>query len=393
VNEARPGVLFVVNSLAPGGAERQVVTLLNHLDTSRFRLHLVYLKREEALLERLDVSRLEALECADVDARIDFRAIGHLRRLIDSGRIDLIVTTNQFSALYAALARRRARRSPKLLAVFHTTKLHTRKQRLAMRLFSRVFARCDRLLYVCESQRTYWRAKGLRARSDAVVYNGIDTAHFADRLQAEEKRELRARLGFSEEDYVVGLCAALRPEKAHLDLLRAVAGLRERGVRAKALLIGDGPQRARIESAASSLGIFEHVRITGFQADVRPFVSICDVMTIVSHAIETFSLAALESMACGKPLVMTDIGGAREQIEHGVHGLIYPAGDIAALTEHLHSLADAKRRQAMGAAAAERVRQCFPVARMVSGFERTFAEMLGGRASETPARHAISSPS
>lgn len=386
MNDERPGLLFIVNSLAPGGAERQVVTLLNHLDVGRFRLHLVYLKRDATLLDRVDGSRLDALECADVDARIDLRAIGRLRRLIESRRIDLIVTTNQYSTLYGALAR--GRRAPRLMAVFHTTQLHTSKQRLGMRLFKRLCARCDRLVYVCESQRAYWRANGLRARSDAVIYNGIDTLRFADRLGADEKRDLRARLGFVASDYVVGLCAALRPEKAHGDLLRAVAALRERGLPAKALLIGEGPRRPHIESVASSLGIVDHVRITGFQADVRPFLSICDVMTIVSRAIETFSLAALESMASGKPLVMTDIGGAREQIEHGVHGLLYEPGDIETLTAHLHTLANEARRRAMAAAAVERVRQCFPLARMVAGFEGTFDEVIGGWASATPARRA-----
>ena len=386
VTERRPGVLFVVNSLAAGGAERQVISLLNHLDTRRFRLHLAYLRPSEALLERLDASRLDAVECAAVSGRLDPRAVGRLQRLVQAREIDLIVSTNTFSTLYGALARMASARTPKLLAVFHTTALYTSKQRLAMRFFRHVFARCDRLVYVCENQRAFWHTRGLRARSDAVVHNGIDVAHFADQLTAAEKRALRARLGFGADDYVVGLCGALRPEKAHGDLLRAVATLRARGLPVTALLIGEGPQRPDIERTAASLGIADSVRITGFQADVRPFIAACDVMTLVSHAIETFSLAALESMACAKPLVMTDIGGASEQIAHGVHGLLYAPGDVEALANHLQTLADGRVREVMGAAAAERVRRCFTLPRMVNGFEREFDDVLGGGALTAPTR-------
>ena len=388
MNAQRPGVLFIVNSLAVGGAERQVVTLVNGLDTRRFRPCLAYLKPFEALLPEVDAQRLDALACVEVSAKLDPRALWRLRRLVDARAIDLIVSTNTYSTLYGALVRAASVRSPKLAAVFHTTALRTAKQRIGMGFYRHVFAQCDRLLYVCESQRDFWRARGLRARSDAVVHNGIDTRHFRDALTADEKAALRRKLGFAPDDYIVGLCAALRPEKAHADLLQAVAALRGCGVRARALLIGDGPERAAVENAAASLGIAEHVHITGLQADVRPFMAVCDVMTLVSHAIETFSLAALESMACAKPLVMTDIGGAREQIAHGTHGFLYDPGDVAALAGHLATLVRKELRDAMGAAAAERVRRCFTLERMVTGFERHFDELLGSDAAMLPSSRA-----
>lgn len=378
-NASRPGILFLANSLAAGGAERHVVTLLNHLDSSRFRMHLAYLKRPGTLLPQLDVTRLDTVSCCQVSAKLDLPAVIRLRRLVRAHDVDLIVSTNTYATLYGALVRAATPSSLKLSAVFHTTQLLTPKQRLAMQLYRRVFARCDRLLYVCENQRDVWRARGFGARSDAVVHNGIDVGYFRDVLPVEAKVALRTRLGFAGDDLVVGLCAGLRPEKAHSDLLRAVAALRERGVRAKALLIGDGPQRAAIERAAASLGLTRHVHITGFQADVRPFMAASDVMTLVSRS-ETFSLAALESMACAKPLVMTDVGGAREQIVHGVHGLLYEPGDVAALAGHLARLVDRQTREAMGTAAAERVRRRFTLERMVSGFERHFDELLGSDA-------------
>jgi glycosyltransferase involved in cell wall biosynthesis len=314
-----------------------------------------------------------------VAKKLDLAALRRLAAMVEARGIDTVVATNTYATLYAVLLRALTSRPLRIVAVYHTTALHTRKQRLAMAVCRHAFSRCDLLIYVCENQRRFWRARGLRARADAVVHNGIDTRHFRDTLDADEKQALRRRLGFESHDYVIGLCAALRPEKAHEDLLKAVAALRARGLPARALLIGDGPRRQAIERTAAGLGIAEHVRITGFQSDVRPYIAVCDVVTLVSHAIETFSLAALEAMACGKPLVMTDIGGASEQIVHGVHGWLYRPGDIEALTTHLASLADARQRSEMGAAAAERVRASFTVERMVAAFERHLAALAAKR--------------
>ena len=372
-----PGLLFIVNSLELGGAEKQVVTLLNHLPPGRFRLHLAYLKRRERLLPQLDTTRLDALVCCDIAHGIERRAVRLLRELIETRHIDALICTNSYSMLYGFLARRAARRTrPKLVTVFHTTLLRTLKEKAQMLLYTRLFKRNDLLLYVCENQRDYWRDRGLRAAADAVVHNGIDVDYFSDLQTAQQKVELRRELGFSEQDYVIGLCSSLRPEKAHGDLLQAIARLRERGTPAKGLFIGDGTERPAIEAQATALGLREQIIITGLQRDVRPYIGCCDVMTLVSHSIETFSLAALESMALGKPLVMSDIGGASEQVLHGQTGYLFEPGDIDALTGHLQSLASQPLRSRMGSAAQRRVRQLFTVDTMTTGFTEQMVRLV-----------------
>jgi glycosyltransferase involved in cell wall biosynthesis len=379
-----PGLLFIVNSLGLGGAEKQVITLLNHLDPHSFRLHLAYLKREERLICELHAERLDELLCCDVTRGVELGAIRRLRQLVIARHIDAIVCTNTYSMLYGSLARATGDAEPELAAVLHTTVLKSYKQKAQMLLYGRLFNRCDLLVYVCENQRRYWRERGLRGAGDAVVYNGIDVDHFTDRYTREQKLEVRQSLGFDSRDYVVGLCSSLRPEKAHRDLLTAVARLRLHGVRAKALLIGDGPERPSIERTVQELGLVEHVRVTGVQQDVRPFIACCDVMTLVSHAIETFSLAALESMALAKPLVMTDIGGASEQVLHGQTGFLFEPGDVDALILHLSTLASQALRAQMGAAAARRVRQLFTVAAMTAGFTEQMTRLVEGRESCAP---------
>jgi hypothetical protein len=97
--------------------------------------------------------------------------------------------------------------------------------------------------------------------------------------------------GFAEHDLVVGLCAVMRPEKAHDHLLQAMKLADDAGVRWKALLIGDGPLRPSIEQEILRLGLQDRVAITGFRSDVRADLAACDVVSLVSVT-ETFSIAA-----------------------------------------------------------------------------------------------------
>lgn len=374
-----PGLLFIVNSLETGGAERHVVTLLNHLDRRRFRLHLAYLKRNENLLPELRREQLAAIACCDVARRIDNRAIRRLRELIAGSAIDAIVCTNPYSMLYGQLALRGSGANPKLVTVFHSTLLRGLKERAQMVLYRRLFNRCDLLVYVCERQRSYWRQLGARPAADEVIYNGIDTEYYTDRRSSGEAQSFRRSLGLRDEDYLVGLCSVLRAEKAHGDLLSAISTLRRQGLPAKALLIGDGPERGAIERAIAGLGLEEHVRITGLREDVRPFIGACDVMTLVSHS-ESFSLAALESMSLGKPMVMSDVGGAAELLTHGEHGFLFPPGDINALSMHLRSLTSPSLRERFGRAAALRVRERFTVRNMTDHFTDCIEGLIEERA-------------
>jgi glycosyltransferase involved in cell wall biosynthesis len=373
---SRPGLLFIVNSLDVGGAEKQLITLLNRLDSSRFRLHLAYLKRGAALLSQLHTDRLDAVLCCDVTRGIERPGVAKLRELIENRSIDVIVCTNTYSMLYGLLARSGSTTSPKLATVFHTTMPRGYKEKLQMLVYRHLFRRCDLLIYVCENQRRFWRERGLQPKADAVVHNGIDIEQYHGYELPERKLEVRRSLGFGAQDYVVGLCSGLRPEKAHTDLLDALALLRARGVAVKGLFIGEGPERPAIEARMAELSLTQDVRITGLQKDVRPFVACCDVMTLVSRT-ETFSMAALESMALGKPLVMSDVGGASEQVVHGQNGFLFEPGDIEALAAHLQSLTSEALRTRMGHAAAQRVRQLYTSDTMNERFTERILEVLG----------------
>jgi glycosyltransferase involved in cell wall biosynthesis len=371
----QPGVLFLVNSLGVGGAERHVVSLLNNLDCRAYQLSLGYLKTDDALLSQLKTERLQAVISLDVKRKLDFGVVGTLANYINERNIKIVVSANQYPVLYSMLAARRVPSPPRQVAVFHTTSTHTFKEALQMSLYRSLFRRLDLLVYVSRLQCAYWQARRLRARREIVIHNGIDTNHFTDRFTSAQKLALRECYGFLATDYLIGICAALRPEKAHGDFLLALARLRNAGHPAKGLIIGDGSERAAVERQIGQLGIAQHAVITGFQPDVREFIAACDVMTLTSHAVETFSLAALEAMAMAKPVVITQIGGAAEQVDPGVSGFLYAPGDIDALTQFLSALSSPERRASMGRAAAASVRERFTQSKMIEAYSRELAAL------------------
>lgn len=368
----RLNILFLADSLVFGGAEKHTVTLANRLDTSKFRLGLVYLKPMEHLLPELDCDRLDGVCCADFGRGMNWRGLFWLANYVKRWQPDVVVCVNQYPLFFGYLARLLSRVPFRIVEVFHTTELRDARSRRHQKIYQWFFNHSDRIVYVSQNQRRYWEARGIRADRGECIHNGIDTEHFRDNLDDHEKAALRARFSFSTEDFVVGICAALRPEKRHVDLLEAVALMRARGLSAKCLIIGDGPMRAEIESRIDALMLTGHVVISGFQADVRPFLSICDCMAIVSDAVETFSIAALEAMALGKPIVVSDIGGASEQVEHGENGFLFPRGDIRCLADHLCSLSNRVQQERFGGRAREIVERRFGVNKMIREYSRLF---------------------
>lgn len=393
MRNSRVNLLFIVSSLCVGGAEKHLVTLLNNLDTTRFRLSLAYLKNNQAQLPLIDLAKLEGrVTACDVSKRIDFRVVRELSQRLHDDDIDIVICVNTYPLLYAWLARIASGRRPRIVEIFHTTEIQTIKHQLQMLFYRPFFRACDTLVYVCENQKKFWRARILKSRTDIVIHNGIDVGYFADRYTAEEKTLFRRRYGFSNKDYVVGLCAAMRPEKAHGDLLQAVAQLRSENINIKCLLIGDGHDRPKVEAQIEALDLADHVKITGFLPDIRRAVASCDVIALTSHS-ETFSIATLEAMALGKPVVMSDIGGAGEQIIQGVNGFLYKRGDIAALGDALKQLHCPEANRRMGDQARLIVSNRFSLAVMISAYDQLFVDLARPRClpakTEAEARDAI----
>jgi glycosyltransferase involved in cell wall biosynthesis len=229
-------------------------------------------------------------------------------------------------------------------------------------------------VFVSERQRRHWRLRGVFSRRNEVIYNGVDLDAWCDVGGKAERARVRAAFGFGANDYVIGMSALLRPEKNHLRMVEAVALLRDLGLPARALMIGDGEMRGAVEARARALGVGRDVAITGLKDDVRPYLEACDVLALCSVT-EAFSLAAIEAMAMRKPVVHSDVGGAAEMILPGKNGFLFPVGDTKALVDRLARLAEPERCRLMGDRARGVVEVFFSEKAMVDRYERLLQQL------------------
>ena len=364
-------IAFLLNSLQTGGAEIHTVDLASALQKQGHECLLFPLLPSAQISDR-------GLDCRTVNGNglSDIAALRRLSGLLKDTAPNLVVAVNERPMMYAHLTRLIGAPTIPTAVIYHTTKLPRGKQRFLHRLAAPMFARSDALVYVSENQRRYWTNEGLTARSVNTIHNGIDMSRFSPSAVNRYRRQSRAKLGYTADDYVIGLSAAFRPEKNHLQALDAIAALRAAGVSAKLLLIGDGDTLPIVRRYAEDLGIIETVIFAGRQTDVVPWLTAIDVGLLTSTAIETFSLAALEIMALGIPCILSDTGGASEMIDEGQTGRLFPVGDTSVLVARLTELAVTPVRHAMGQAAAKKVGEKFTHGRMVKSYDKLLRSIV-----------------
>ena len=375
--------MFVTGSLAPGGAERHAVAVMNRLGDRGHECHAVCVKPAGELRESIRLHEGGTVRSLDAARYLDVRAVLDLASHISRIGPSAVVAANPYALMYAWLALRRSRPRAPLVVTYHSNRLLGVKERLQMALYRLFIRTADCSVFVCYRQRRHWESRGVFSRRSEVIYNGVDTEEFRDRWTPEARLALRSALGLSEADYVIGLSALLRPEKNHVQLVHAVALLRRMGIPARALMIGDGETREAVESRARALGVASQISITGLQRDVRPYVAACDAMALCSLT-EAFSLSAIEAMALGRPVVHSDVGGAGEMIVPGRNGFLFPVGDTEALVGKLSILADRAVSGRMGREARATVEARFSEATMVDRYEQLLVDMCKGAATVHP---------
>lgn len=357
-------VLFLVNSLRVGGSERKAVRLANALAADGWRVALAYLSSPQSLLA--EVQPAVAVVNLQRRGKFSVAALRRLAALIRERGVTRLVAMNLYATLYALLAARLVR-NPALRVVssINTTEFVTRKEALQMLIYRHVLRRADVIVFGAERQRQLWCARYGLDRSPGrslVLYNGVDTRRFCRTNVTPAVRPAPPGR------VLLGTVGAFRTEKAQVDLVRAIHELSGRGADVGAIIVGDGPERPRIEDEIRRLGVAQRVTLLGEMQDVRPYLASMDVFVLSSIAVETFSNAVLEAMAMSCPVVVSNAGGMEEMLQFG-GGFTYPPGDVRSLCGILLPLiADAHRRQALGMQAREAVEQHFNFTAMLHRF-------------------------
>ncbi|MBL1074070.1 glycosyltransferase [Nocardia sp. 2] len=364
--------MYVVPDLGVGGAERHVTTLLPNLDRARFDPSVICIGEEGQLFGDLIAGGVPAFALH----RSKRQALGALRDLVRAMRAqrpDVVITRGYNAEALGRIAAWLARVPASIVWVhnYGDDEPRGRFRYLADRVLDR---RTAAYFGVAQAQIRYMTDDlGYPADKITVIYNGVDTAEF----DTGSARDAVADLGLWEGDPVVGIVAALRPEKDHATFVRAARQVADAVPAARFLIVGDGVMRSEIENLVAELDLGARVVLTGSRSDIPALLRAMDVVVLSSRGVECFPLAVLEAMAAGRPAVCTAVGGVPEMVADGETGYLVPPRDPYQLAQRLIDLlTDEPARARMGAAARARVETHFSLKASIAAAEQAVEEVV-----------------
>ncbi len=238
--------------------------------------------------------------------------------------------------------------------------------------------RIARIVAVSEGVKDVLVEYGVPAKRVTVIYSGSDPARYS---AAGDRMELRRELGLGTDVPLVGKVANFyHGWKGHDIFLGASAEIVKSRPDVRFVLAGHRTDEEKMRALIESFGLSEHVHALGYRTDVPTILAALDVSVNSPRAGEGLSGAVRESLAVGRPVVATDVGGNRELVRDGETGLLVPPEDPAALATAIDRLlGDPEFAGRLASTGARFVRENLTIDRMVDEHEKLYREILTGR--------------
>lgn len=384
-------ILRVIARLNMGGPAIHVSSLAAGLEPRGYETTLVAgsLARGEDsmafLAERLDIPVRTIPELQrEVSPIDDARSVRRMREIIRELRPHILHThTAKAGAIARAAALVSGAARPAILVhTFHGHVLKGYFDPVRTAFFKKVersLARVtDALVAVSPEVRDELVAAGIAPREKfSVIRLGIP---LEERLgDATADLDYRRLYGISESAFVVGWVGRMTDVKDTDAVLEIVGAARDRGLEAVLVMVGDGPDRVRLEQLAHDIGIARSTFFVGYQPEVAGYYRLFDAFLLPSVN-EGTPVSAIEALASGTPVVATRVGGVPDVVRDGEDGFLFEPGDTDGAAERLALLAsDATLRSALGASGRERVLRRYSVSRLVEDVDRLYRSLLSER--------------
>ncbi|MBN1936534.1 MAG: glycosyltransferase [Anaerolineae bacterium] len=366
----QPLILHTITELNRGGAEQLLVNMLQHASQStapRFRHHVVTLYDGDTPLAQqirqmgIPVTDLQMKSAGRFSALLRFWQL--LRR-----ERPLVIHNWLYHASLMGRVFGRLARVPVILTALHSVHLGSPWRECLHRWTGHLD---DRTILICNFLRQ--REFGPSSRY-VTIYNGIPTLHFPPVDTA--RIELRAELHIPAESLIALTTGRLHPDKGHADLISVIARLIARRPDLHFVWAGDGEQRQWLEQQLTRQQLTSHVHLLGSRADVPYLLAASDLFVMPSHW-EGASLAILEAMSAGLPVIATAVGGTPELIGDGETGLLVPPHEPEAMVQAILALLEQPEKAAQLARnGRQRVAEHFTIARMFEQTETLYTRLL-----------------
>ncbi len=377
--ELRRKVLQLVSSFTSGGTERQMLQLTRLLrEDGRYDVRVACLDGEGSLRAEVDgmglgeIAEFPLNNFYDLNMAVQLRrAAGYLRE----HEFTHIHTHDFYSNIFGMMAATLARTPARIASKRETTGMRTPAQsfvhRGALRLAHAIVANA-------EAVRRNLVAEGIRDEKIVTIYNGLDTSRVVPPA-GMTREDARAAFGLPADEGLrfVTILANLRHDvKDHPTFLRAARRVRDEVPEARFVIAGEGGLESSLRLFAAGLDIEREVFFTGLCSRLAVLMHASDVCVLSSKA-EGFSNSILEYMAAARPVVVTDVGGAREVVVEGETGYIVSSGDDEAMAARLVSLLrEPERAREMGACGRRVVEEKFTCAAQLERTHDLYERLL-----------------
>ncbi len=377
-------VTYIVGSLRDAGAERRTLELLKHLDRESFSPSIILL--EGAGIERARdwTDRCFVMGIPESGNSQWFRRSWSLLKAtiqtahqLREWRSDIVHAMLPASNIIGGIAARLGQvpvlisGRPCLTELYRSNRgIVALADKMALRFADVTVANSNAV------SRDIRGTGGCPAEKCYTIYNGVDTERFHPGLA----RTWRSEKGWNDQNLVLGMIANFSLYKRHVDFVEAAAILAKRHGGLRFVMVGaDRGSRKMVERRIEELGLGDEILILDSDPFPEKIFAALDIYVSTSES-EGFSNVILEAMACGKPVVATDVGGNPEAVYNGVTGLLVPCASprsIAAAAESL--INDPVQRCSMGIKGRRRAEEQFSLARMVKSHEHLYRQLLSAR--------------
>ncbi len=358
----RLNILYIIDRLAHGGTEKQLLHLLEGLDRKTYTPHICTLKPLGDFEETLQLPAFHLPFTSFTQPSLPLIVKG-LVRYIRSNRIDIVQTFFQDPCVLGALSR--PFHQALLVGSFRDlgfwrTQLESFKMRAAVKAYTGFIANSLAV------KRHFAQKDRIKSDKIEVIYNGVDVPRFPERAEHPTTGQ----------PPVVGIVANLnRPVKRVQDFIALATIVLQQRPEVRFMVIGDGHLRTKMENLASSQGVAEAITFVGRLSDPLPYLSTFAVGVITSET-EGFSNAILEYMACGIPVVATATGGNLEVVDNGKNGFLVPVGDVKQLASRTLQVLQEPINEQIGKENKIKVQRKFSLPRMIKIHEQYYQALI-----------------
>ena len=372
-------LLYVITKLELGGAQKQLLSLIKHLNKQRYNLSLITAQDGPLVDEALSIRDLRLIKSKFLERPInllkDFLAFCQIYSFIKKNKIDIVHTHSSKTGIIGRWAARLAR----VKIIIHTVHGWSFNQyqncflRWIIILLERLTSGItDSLIVVSrhDCQKGLDNHIGDKHKYKLIRY-GIEYKEFT-----QLDKDLREESGIDARDLLIGMISCFKPQKSPQDFIKLASLVNKVIPQTKFLLVGDGVLGKRIEKLISKFNLKEKVVLTGWRDDIPRILSAIDVFVLTSLW-EGLPISALEAMAASLPVIITDTGGVREIVFEGKTGFLVSCGDVSAMAGKLICLLrDKDLRRWIGQNAKRSLGSDFSLEDMIKNTENFYQDWI-----------------